>query len=143
MEPVEYRHPIPGGPAVHPVETVYQGERVEPSERLAPVQVPAAGILVWAPSRAPQIVYLIAGIIDTLLVIRLVLKLLAANPTAGFTTLIYGVTNPFVALFEGVFPNAQNQGNVLDLAALLAIIVYGLLAWGIVLGIEVLQRRGS
>ena len=91
----------------------------------------------------PQIVYLIAGIIDTLLVIRLVLKLLAANPAAGFTTLIYGVTNPFVALFEGVFSNAQNRGNVLDLAALLAIIVYGLLAWGIVRGIEVLQRRRS
>ena len=140
MEPVEYRQPIQRGPAIQPVESVYQVERVE---RVAPVQVPAAGILVWAPARVPQIVYLIAGIIDTLLVIRLVLKLLAANPAAGFTTLIYGVTNPFVALFEGVFSNAQNRGNVLDLAALLAIIVYGLLAWGIVRGIEVLQRRRS
>jgi len=91
----------------------------------------------------PQIVYLLAGIIDTLLVIRLVLKLLAANPAAGFTSLIYGVTTPFVALFAGVFPNAQNQRNILDLAALLAIIVYGLLAWGIVHGVEVLQRRRS
>jgi hypothetical protein len=140
MEPIEYRQPIQRGAAVQPAEPVYQVESVE---RLAPLQSQAAGAPVWAPYRVPQIVYLIAGIIDTLLVIRLVLKLLAANPAAGFTTLIYGVTNPFVALFEGVFSNAQNQGNVLDLAALLAIIVYGLLAWGIVRGIEVLQRRRS
>ena len=143
MEPIEYRHPIQPGPAIQPVEPVYPVEHVQYVAHVAPVQVPAAGILVWAPARVPQIVYLIAGIIDTLLVIRLVLKLLAANPAAGFTTLIYGVTNPFVALFEGVFPNAQNRGNVLDLAALLAIIVYSLLAWGIVRGIEVLQRRQS
>jgi uncharacterized protein YggT (Ycf19 family) len=140
MEPVEYRQPIQRGPAIQPVEPGYQVESVE---HLAPLPSPAAGAPVWSSSRVPQIVYLIAGIIDTLLVIRLVLKLLAANPAAGFTSLIYGVTNPFVALFEGVFPNAQNRGNVLDLAALLAIIVYGLLAWGIVRGIEVLQRRRS
>jgi uncharacterized protein YggT (Ycf19 family) len=140
MEPVEYRQPIQRGPAIQPGEPVYQMESVE---RLAPLPSRAAGVPVWTSSRVPQIVYLIAGILDTLLVIRLVLKLLAANPAAGFTTLIYGVTNPFVALFEGVFPTAQNRGNVLDLAALLAIIVYGLLAWGIVYGIEVLQRRRS
>ena len=140
MEPIEYRQPIQRGPAIQPVEPVYQVERVE---RVAPLQSQAAGSQVWAPYRVAQIVYLIAGIIDTLLVIRVVLKLLAANPTAGFTTLIYGVTNPFVALFEGVFPNVQSQGNVLDLAALLAIVIYGLLAWGIVRGIEILQRHRS
>ncbi|MGO8946689.1 MAG: YggT family protein [Ktedonobacterales bacterium] len=140
MEPMEYRQPIQRGPAIQPVEPVYQVERVE---RPTPLQSQSAGSQVWTSYRMPQIVYLVAGIIDTLLVIRLVLKLLAANPAAGFTTLIYGVTNPFVALFEGVFSNAQSQGNVLDLAALLAIIVYGLLAWGIVRGLEILQRRRS
>ena len=140
MEPMEYRQPIPRAAGIQPVEPVYQVERVE---RVAPLRMQAAGPTVWAPNRVPQIVYLIAGIIDTLLVIRVVLKLLAANPAAGFTTLIYGATNPFVALFAGVFPNAQSQGNVLDLAALLAIVIYGLLAWGIVRGIEILQRRRS
>ncbi len=137
MEPIDYRQPIQDGAAIQPIEPVYQVERV------APLRMQGAGPTVWAPYRVPQIVYLIAGIIDTLLVIRVVLKLLAANPAAGFTTLIYGVTNPFVALFAGVFPNAQSQGNVLDLAALLAIVIYGLLAWGIVRGIEILQRRRS
>jgi uncharacterized protein YggT (Ycf19 family) len=137
MQPIEYRQPAQGGAAGEPVRPV---ERVE---RLAPLQSPAAGAPVWSPTRVPQIVYLVVGIIDTLLIVRLVLKLLAANPAAGFTNLIYGVTAPFVALFDGVFPNAQHQGSVLDLAALLAIIVYGLLAWGIVRGFEVLQRRRS
>src|SRR5579859_3411238 len=128
MEPVEYRQPAPRGVAVQSVEAVRPLERVE---RVAPLRSQVPGAPVWSPARVPQIVYLIAGIIDALLVIRLVLKLLGANQAAGFTSLIYGVTTPFVALFEGVFPNAQNQGSVLDLAALLAIIVYGLLAWGI------------
>ncbi len=91
--------------------------------------------------RASQIVYLVLGIIEALLVIRLILKLLGANPGAGFSSLIYGVTNPLVGLFQGVFPNAQTNGSVLDLAALLAIIVYALLAWGIVRLIWITQRR--
>ncbi len=140
MEPVEYRQPGPQRAAALPVEAVRPVERVE---RVAPLRSQAPGGLVWSPDRVPQIVYLITGIIAALLTIRLVLKLLAANPAAGFTSLIYGVTAPFVALFEGVFPNARNQGSVLDLAALLAIVVYALLAWGIVRVVEVLRRRRS
>src|SRR5690348_6074802 len=81
---------------------------------------------------AARVVYLILGIIEALLVIRLILKLLAANPAAGSSSLIYGITAPLVVLFEGVFPNARGDGSVLEAATILAMIVYALVAWGIV-----------
>ena len=69
------------------------------------------------------------------------LKLLDANPDAGFSSLIYGLTWPFVALFQGVFPEPSARGSVLELSTLLAMIVYALLAWGIVRVIEITSRR--
>lgn len=88
-----------------------------------------------------RVVYLILGIIEALLVIRLILKLLAANPAAGFTSLIYGITAPLVALFQGVFPNAQGSGSVLEAATILAMVVYALVAWGIVRLVAIASRR--
>src|SRR4051794_40174217 len=44
-----------------------------------------------------QAIYLVFGLIETLLVIRFVLRLLAANPQAGFAQFIYNITAPLVA----------------------------------------------
>jgi YGGT family protein len=95
----------------------------------------------WSAGRIRQIVFLILSVLETLLVIRFFLKLLGANPDAAFTIFIYGVTELFVAPFEGVFPSLQTRGSMLDLAALLAMIVYALLAWLIVSAIETLASR--
>jgi uncharacterized protein YggT (Ycf19 family) len=88
-----------------------------------------------------RVIYLILGIVEALLLIRLILKLLAANPVAGFSSLIYGITAPLVAPFVGVFPNAQGDASVLEVATILAMIVYALLAWGIVRLVEIIARR--
>ena len=85
--------------------------------------------------------YLAFGIIEVLVATRVILKLLGANPGAWFTSLINGITAPFVALFQGVFPTPQAQGSILDISALLAIVVYALLAWGSVRVIQILAER--
>lgn len=95
----------------------------------------------WRGWHAAQIVYTIAGIIEVLILIRAVLELLAANPDAAFTNLIYTITDPLVAPFQGVFPTPQSHGSVLDLAAILAIIVYAVLAWIIARLLELARRR--
>jgi uncharacterized protein YggT (Ycf19 family) len=95
----------------------------------------------WRTYNAARIVYLVFGIIETLILIRVILKLLAANPDAGFSSLIYGLTAPFVAPFEGVFPAPAGGGSVLELSSILAIIVYILLAWVIVRIIDLVNRR--
>ena len=91
--------------------------------------------------RTVRIIYLVFGVIESLIAIRVVLKLLAANPSAGFTSLIYNVTQAFVALFQGVFPDAQSKGSVLEVSSLLAILVYALLAFGLASLVRILGRR--
>jgi len=80
--------------------------------------------------RAVEMTYLVFGIIEGLLAIRLVLKLLAANPHAGFTNFIYGVTDFFMAPFRNLLPVVGgSSGSVLETSVVIAIIVYALIAW--------------
>jgi len=80
-------------------------------------------------SRVVQAIYLIFGVIEALILIRIVLKALGANPTAGFAQFIYGVTAPLVAPFAGLFGNPQANGSTLEVHSIVAIIVYALVAW--------------
>ena len=82
--------------------------------------------------RGTQIVRYITGFIEALLAFRFILKLLGANPTAGFSSFIYGVSYPFAAPFLNVFRITQVRGSVFEWTTLLAMIVYWLFAWGIV-----------
>ncbi|OHA28300.1 MAG: hypothetical protein A3G52_02415 [Candidatus Taylorbacteria bacterium RIFCSPLOWO2_12_FULL_43_20] len=83
--------------------------------------------------RGTQIVWYILGIIETLLLIRFALKLLGANASAGFTSLIYSVTYPFTAPFMGVFKTSRIvEGSTFEWTTLLAMLVYWLLAIAII-----------
>jgi uncharacterized protein YggT (Ycf19 family) len=76
------------------------------------------------------LISLVIGLIAILIAIRVVLKLLAANPASGFTHFIYGITGPLVAPFQGIFgtPSANN-GAVFEISSILAIAVYLLVGW--------------
>ncbi len=76
-----------------------------------------------------QGLYLLFGVIEALIAIRLVLRLLGANPAAAFVSLIYGVTAPLVAPFVGIFGTIQASGNMLEPHSIVALIVYALIAW--------------
>lgn len=82
--------------------------------------------------KGTQIVWYILGLLEALLVFRFVLKLLAANPSAGFSSFIYNVSYPLAAPFLTVFRVSRVEGNVLEWTTLLAMLVYWLIAWGIV-----------
>jgi hypothetical protein len=82
-------------------------------------------------SKVSQAIYLIFGIVEALIIIRFVLKLLGANAEAGFASLIYRITAPLVAPFVGLFGTPQLNGMVLELESIVAIVVYGLVAWGL------------
>ena len=79
--------------------------------------------------RAVQLVYLFFGVIDGLLLIRLVLKLLGANPHAGFANWIYGVTAVFLGPFKNLLPTIGNEQSLLEMSLVVAILFYALLAW--------------
>jgi len=72
----------------------------------------------------------IIAVIAILIAIRLVLKLLAASTESSFTNLIYGVTGPLVAPFQGIIGTpAAGNGAVFELSSLLAIAIYLLVGW--------------
>jgi uncharacterized protein YggT (Ycf19 family) len=82
--------------------------------------------------RGTQIIWYILTIIEAVLLLRFVLKLLAANPNAGFTDFIYSFSALFVAPFQAVFRNAAVQGSVFEWTTLLAMIVYYIVALGLI-----------
>ena len=82
--------------------------------------------------RGTQVVWYILGVLEVILAFRFVLKLLAANPSAGFSRFIYTVSYIFAAPFLNVFDASKVEGSVFEWTTLLAMFVYLLIAWGIV-----------
>ncbi|MDP3994000.1 MAG: YggT family protein [bacterium] len=78
--------------------------------------------------RGTQIVWYIAGLLEVLLAFRFVLKLLGANASAGFTSFIYGITQPLAAPFLSVFKITRVEGSVFEWTTVLALLVYWLIA---------------
>lgn len=91
------------------------------------------------------LVYFIFGVLESLLAFRLVLKFLGANPTSSFVELIYNLTRVFVLPFSGILPAGFSQGavttSVFEPATLVAMIVYALIAWGVVALIRIISGQ--
>ena len=81
-------------------------------------------------------IWLLTGILEILLAFRFVLKLLGANPNSGFVEFVYSVSSPFIAPFRGIFSTPTTEGDVttsvFETSTIVAIIVYAIIAWGIV-----------
>lgn len=73
----------------------------------------------------------VLGIIETLLIFRFALKLLGANPEAGFSSFIYGATHIFASPFLSVFRISYVEGSIFEWTTLLAMLVYWIIAIGI------------
>lgn len=83
--------------------------------------------------KANQIVWYVLSVLEAILAIRFFLKLLGANPGAGFTDLMYGLSAPFVAPFLSVFNiTPVAAGSVFEWTTLLAMFIYWFVAVGII-----------
>lgn len=82
--------------------------------------------------RGTQIVWYILGFIEIMLAFRFALKLLGANPGAGFTEIVYGITHIFAAPFLNVFQITRVAGATFEWTTLLAMFVYWVIAIGII-----------
>ena len=134
-EPDAERDPAPPG-------QVHEERRVVAGDPAAVPPVESAEVIQDNPGwRAVQLVYLIFGVIDGLLLIRLVLKLLGANPNAGFSSWVYGFTDIFLAPFRGLLPNVISGQSIFEMSAVVAILVYALIGWVIARLIAILFYR--
>jgi len=94
-------------------------------------------------ARAKQILYFIFGAIEALLAIRFVLLALAANETSGFVRFIYGLSRPFVLPFQGIFGEPALGASVFEWSALVGIVVYALIAYGLARLIELVYAPAA
>ena len=72
------------------------------------------------------------SILDGLIGLRFLLKMIASNPDSPFANFIYAVTYPFLYPFIGLTRVITVQGMVIEFYDLVAMLVYGLLAWVII-----------
>ncbi len=81
---------------------------------------------------AKRIIGVVFGVIEVILGMRLIFKLLGANPNNGFIKMIYNITRFFVGIFEGIFSNItvnEASSAVFEPATLIAIVVVALIGW--------------
>jgi YGGT family len=103
------------------------------------VSVPSAAAQRTAGvDRAKQVIYFIFGLVEVLLAIRFILLLLGASEASGFVRLIYGLSQPFVLPFQGIFGVPSFDGSVIEWSSLVGIVVYLLVAYGLARVIELI-----
>lgn len=78
-----------------------------------------------------QLIWLLLGILEGLIALRIGLKLIAANPDSPIVSLIYGFTHLFLFPFEGMTATPAAGGMVLELSSLFAMLIYALIAWAV------------
>jgi len=99
----------------------------------APVNTPAGPTVVEASPLAPirRAIWLLFGILIALLGIRILFLVLGANEGNVIVDAVYGITDPFVAPFRGIFSIEQVRptgSSIFDVAALIAIVGWTLVA---------------
>lgn len=68
---------------------------------------------------------------EILLAFRVFLLAFSANTSSSFVEFVYRTSADFLQPFRGIFPPREiGETGYLDVSALFAIIVYGLVAWG-------------
>ena len=134
--------PTYGAQPVVPAQPVYQAQPVysaEPVVAAAPMVatrdriVTDRAIVSDRPSNlemARRIVTLGFGILQGLLILRIILLLLVANRANDIVQLILGITSPFVTPFADMFSLERigsGTGSVLDVGALVALVGWTLI----------------
>jgi uncharacterized protein YggT (Ycf19 family) len=95
---------------------------------------------------ATRIVTFLFGILQVVLILRIILLLLVANTGNDVVNLILSITDPFVEPFRGMFALDKvtaDQGSVLDVAAIVALIGWSLVELLILSAIRIFDRRDT
>ena len=81
--------------------------------------------------KATQLIWLLFGILEALIAIRIGLLLIGANPDSPIVALIYGFTYLFLFPFAGLIGSPSTGGMLLELSSFFAMLIYGLIAWAV------------
>lgn len=81
--------------------------------------------------KATQLIWLLLGILEGLIALRIGLMLIGANPNSPIVALIYGFTGLFLFPFAGLIASPTVGNMVLELSSLFAMLIYALIAWAV------------
>ena len=81
--------------------------------------------------KATQMIWLLLGILEAAIGLRVVFKLIGVNAANPFAALLYNLTGLFVAPFASLTGTPSAGSMVLEISALIAMIVYLLFGWGL------------
>ena len=87
--------------------------------------------------RAAAVVGFVVGIVDILIAARFLGKLLGASASSAFVHFIYQLSGVMVAPFTGIFGDTGTKTNTFETASLVAIVVYAVIGWGLVVLIRI------
>ncbi len=80
--------------------------------------------------RVVSIVYFLTGALELLLLMRIILHLINANPDNAFANFINGLSAPFVSWFATIIQDpAITSTSFLEVTTMLAMLVFALAAW--------------
>jgi hypothetical protein len=86
-------------------------------------------VFTW---KLTQLIWLLFGLLEALIGLRVVLRLIAANPGNPFARLVYDLSYVFVWPFLGLTRTPSANGAVLEISSLIGMFVYALIAWALV-----------
>ena len=81
--------------------------------------------------KATQLIWLLFGILEALIALRIGLKLIGANPNSPIVALIYGFTYLFLFPFAGLIGSPTFGNMVLEISSMFAMLIYALIAWAV------------
>lgn len=79
-------------------------------------------------SRSSQIILLAFSTLEGLIALRILLKLIGANPENFLVALIYGLTGLFLYPFTGLVQSQAIGKMMLEISSMFAVVVYALIA---------------
>lgn len=83
-------------------------------------------------------------IVESMIALRILLKLFAANTSAPFVQWVYQMTQSLIYPFLGIFPSPVLEGGfIIEFSSLFALVVYGVIAYLISELIQELVYRSS
>ena len=112
-----------------------------PAPVSAPSSAPVEHVVMAEQSRynfrAAAVVWFVVGIVEILIAARFLGKLFGASAQSAFVNFIYQVSGPLVAPFTGIFGDTGSRTNTFETASLVALVVYAVIGWGIVVLIRI------
>jgi len=113
----------------------------QPVSAPVPAPAPVEHVLVTEEGRhnfrAAAVVGFIVGVVDVFIAARFLGKLFGASAESAFVNFIYQVSAPMVAPFTGIFGDTGSKTNTFETASLVAIVVYAVVGWGLVVLIRI------